>query len=77
MKLQYFTSLPYGSDCLKVAQDMIYHGFPMLFKDNGNRMVDLFTIDPDKALQWIFEECDDWVQIEFTSYYDDEASEMN
>ena len=77
MKLSYFTSLPHGSFCLKIAQDMIYQGFPMLFKDNGNRMVDLFTPDPDKALQWVFDKCGDGAQIEFTSYYNDEVSEMS
>lgn len=77
MKLKYFTSLPYGHDGLKVAHDMVFEGFPMLFKDSGEKMVDLYTPDPEKALQWIFAECDDWVQIEFTSYYNDENEEDN
>ena len=70
--LKYFTSLPQGSDALKVAHNMVFKGFPMLFKDSGEGMVNLYTPDPDSALQWIFNCCDDWAQIEFTSYYNEE-----
>ena len=71
MKFKYFTSLPIDSDALKVAYEMIFKGFPMLFKDNKKGMIDLFTPNPETSLQWIFDECDDWAQIAFTSYYND------
>lgn len=69
MKLKYFTSLPYGSS-LDIIHQMVLEGFPMLFKDNGNNEIDLFTTDPDLALKWIDQKCQEWVYVEFTSYYD-------
>lgn len=54
---------------------MVLKGFPMLFKDSGKGMVDLYTQDPEIALQWVFDFCDDWAQIELTSYYNNENDE--
>ena len=72
MKLRYFTSLPIGNDGLKIAQQMVTSGFPMLFSDSGKKMIDLYTTDPDLALKWVDLRCEEWAYIEFTSYYNDE-----
>ena len=71
MKLKYFTSLPHGDgDGLKVAHQMVLAGFPILFMDNGKNEIDLFTTNPDKALNWVDDCCGTWAYVQFTSYYD-------
>lgn len=76
MNLKYFTSLPHGHDGLKIAHNMVLKGFPILFKDNGKGIVNLYTHEPEEALQWIFDYCDDWAQIEFTSYYNEKNEDI-
>ncbi len=75
MNFKYFTSLPSDSDALKVAYEMIFKGFPMLFIEGKESMVNLFTPDPEKALDWVFDNHlhphNDWVVIAFTTYYND------